>query len=928
MRMGQKKRGGTILMKRRVCILLALTLLLSTFVSVSAADKVFTAKDVTEQIGDVKIENGVVALGGNLKLSAIGFKADLTGVKSIEIKAKEYRDPNGEIFRVKVDDPNSLSIGEIVFGDGSNTASGNISEQNGVHTVYLYTTLLSTGAKWEIETITLKSEAKKLVTPVPDDKIIDNWHDTWAATDSYGRRVADFEETGPVKEGNRKVGMFYWPSLTTGTTGVTPDILRAHPEAYGDFKNPAWKNGGKEIAYWWGEPVYGFYSETDYWVLKKHGTIMANAGVDAIFMDYTNDAGLNIKNYNRILRAFHDLREEGINAPKVSIYGNMAGKTNGTPREVLPAMYYNQVKFGEWDDLIFYWEGDPMYINFPLSEKSKVTEDKDLEKLFTDIDFKLNLRDTGELRGGAGTREHRHVNWLEEYPQHPFGVTDSGRRETISLAVGINQSYVDGSSVVGVFSDPYTKGRAYSEAFGEDYRADNGRTAYFFREQAAHALNVDAEFVFVDGWNEWKTPNYNSYGTHTGTVFVDLFDEENSRDFEPSRSYLKDDYYNLLVDFIRKYKGTRPAPVATAAATIDINGAPSQWDSVGPMFYNDFDNYERDYTGGKDFETGEPVSYKTTVNNSISRAKVARDNDNFYFYVKTVNPIKTGTPGFMNLYINSDRNPATGWEGFDYSVNVAGDKVLAKAVNNSWSWEPVGNINYTVSGDVLQMAIPRSLLGETGTVDFEFKWTDSLVCDGDYLDFYSEGSVAPMGKFNYVYTEVEQTALTQAERDALPDVSILKAGTSKAIIDGGKMPVYEKDTAVAPFEMNGTLYVPLETYEEILDYGFTKVEYSAEDNTVYLGRHDLEPNSTGNVYTITNYEWTYSVVGSLEARNNGTLRTLTNACVTANGLVYVPVSYAADVFGWSVRNVGGGIWTVSRNPASESAVNAVLHHLG
>ena len=38
-----------------------------------------------------------------------------------------------------------------------------------------------------------------------------------------------------------------------------------------------------------------------------------------------------------------------------------------------------------------------------------------------------------------------------------------------------------------------------------------------------------------------------------------------------------------------------------------------------------------------------------------------------------------------------------------------------------------------------------------------------ISCDGDYLDFYSEGSSAPMGKFNYLYTEIQQTALT-AER--------------------------------------------------------------------------------------------------------------------------------------------------------------------
>lgn len=919
-------------MKRNLCILLSLCLVLTgSFVTAFAAgDKVLGVKDIKDTVGDVKIADGYAEIGGNAKLSAIGFEADLTGVKSIELKIKEWKSgSNGEIFRIKVDDPNSDSIGEIVFGTDTTVASGNITAQTGVHKLYFYTTLLSTGRKWEIESVTLKSEAKQLVTPVPDEKITDNWHDTWVATDDYGRRVADYEEVGGVKEGTRKVGMFYWNMRGSGTSGIIPEIIKNNPNAFGNYDDEGWldANGNRPGSYYWGEPVYGFYSGADYWVLKKHAALLANAGVDAIFMDYTNDAYMKVENYNLVLQAFHDAREEGVNAPKVSVYGNMNGANNSASREVLPVLYYNQVKSGEWDDLIFYWEGDPFFINYPVRDSEIESEDKDMQKILERINFRFNLRNPGELRSGSSNPNYQHVNWLEEYPQHPFGIGASGRRETMSLGMAINQSYVEGGSIVGVFSDPYTKGKAYSEAFGEDYSSDNGRKAYFFREQAAHLLDIDPEFVFVDGWNEWQTPCYKSYGKHDGTVFVDLFDEENSRDFEPSRSYMKDDYYNLLVDFVRKYKGVRPAPVASEAVTIDINGAASQWDNVGPMFYNDYDNYTRDYTGGTDFYTGEALHYTTTVNNSISRAKVARDNENFYFYVQTVDDIKKGD-GFMNLYINTDRNIATGWIGYDYSVNVAGDGVIAKASSNAWSWESIGEVSYTVSGNVLQMTIPRSLIGENDVADFEFKWTDSIRCDGDYLDFYSEGSSAPIGKFNYLYTEIEQTALTEEERAALPDVSVLKASGAKAVIDGGKMYVYEKDTSVAPFEMNSTLYVPLETFEEILDHGYSKVEYSAEDNAVYLGRFDLEANSTGNIHTIVNNEWTYSVVGSYEARNNGELCALENTCVAANGIIYVPVTYVQDVFGWYVSSLGDGTYTVSRDPANISAVKAVLHHLG
>jgi hypothetical protein len=37
-------------------------------------------------------------------------------------------------------------------------------------------------------------------------------------------------------------------------------------------------------------------------------------------------------------------------------------------------------------------------------------------------------------------------------------------------------------------------------------------------------------------------------------------------------------------------------------------------------------------------------------------------------------------------------------------------------------------------------------------VDIEFKWSDNMQSEGDIMDFYINGDVAPGGRFNYVYS--------------------------------------------------------------------------------------------------------------------------------------------------------------------------------
>ena len=47
--------------------------------------------------------------------------------------------------------------------------------------------------------------------------------------------------------------------------------------------------------------------------------------------------------------------------------------------------------------------------------------------------------------------------------------------------------------------------------------------------------------------------------------------------------------------------------------------------------------------------------------------------------------------------------------------------------------------------------VPRSLISDK-KLDFEFKCSDNMV-NADAMDFYENGSSAPLGRFNYLFKE-------------------------------------------------------------------------------------------------------------------------------------------------------------------------------
>jgi len=122
-----------------------------------------------------------------------------------------------------------------------------------------------------------------------------------------------------------------------------------------------------------------------------------------------------------------------------------------------------------------------------------------------------------------------------------------------------------------------------------------------------------------------------------------------------------------------------------------------------------------------------------------------------------------------------------GWEEFEYILNRTSPDAEGMVLERStggWNWEVVGHVDYSVQGSVLQVAIPRKLLGfGSGGLEFNFKWCDANLADGDIMTLYTDGDAAPEGRFCFHFTT---SKLYAAEKRRLTAGIII--GVSAAVL--------------------------------------------------------------------------------------------------------------------------------------------------
>lgn len=116
-------------------------------------------------------------------------------------------------------------------------------------------------------------------------------------------------------------------------------------------------------------------------------------------------------------------------------------------------------------------------------------------------------------------------------------------------------------------------------------------------------------------------------------------------------------------------------------------------------------------------------------------------------------------------------------------------------------------------------------------VDLEFKWTDNTLVDGDVLDWYVSGDSAPLGRFNYVYTQKADKALSADDREKMQDILAVKENTSVVYVHGARRVYVDKDPRITAISENGVLYIP----SDILpDYLNCKLDLHAEKKQLVI----------------------------------------------------------------------------------------------
>lgn len=190
-------------------------------------------------------------------------------------------------------------------------------------------------------------------------RVIDVLSDTWVGHDGLGRAIPTYDEVGPPRP-DKFVAAFYFLWLGQHSTDGPYDIakiLAADPNAINETDNPAW--GPLGHFHHWSEPYFGYYLSDDRYVLRKHAHMLADAGVDVIVFDTTNNFTYpNV--YHALLDTFAEARADGNATPQVAFLTPF-----GSPGQVVSDLYSDLYRPGRHEDLWFRWKGKPLILADP-----------------------------------------------------------------------------------------------------------------------------------------------------------------------------------------------------------------------------------------------------------------------------------------------------------------------------------------------------------------------------------------------------------------------------------------------------------------------------------------------------------------------------------------------------------------------------------
>ena len=575
------------------------------------------------------------------------------------------------------------------------------------------------------ETFTVGEKDERQLTPQENAVLC------LSGADALGRT---YTAADGKKNGTRYVGIFYslWlgqhPELTRSINNIQ-ELLDEGEDGIARLND----TGDYGQFYFWGEPLYGYYSMTDEWVVTRHMELLTMAGVDFLTIDVTN-THIYEDAVNVLMSVLLKFQSQGFDVPKVSFYTNT---DSGTTVDKLYAAFYEA--HPEWDCLWFKPNGKPMIVG-TTKDNNNASDMVKYNGNASYIGWKMQeYFDVRESQWPNGDNNDNGMPWMSwEYPQYIHnGMIACPVAQHSHTGIDASLCHPESSraynNVTHTVEDDWTAGRSFQDMWDTVHKNDDKVT-----------------YVLCASFNEWQAQ-------HLGpNKFVDVYNHEYSRDMEMMRGGYGDNYYLQLLENARRYKLTDEKSYAMPTATVKLEKGSEDPAWARAITYADFVG---DALPRRHFDAAGTMLYRDNSNrNDIASVSMIHDNKNLYVRISCAEEItayEENDESWMNLLLSAGGDQS--FEGFDFVVNrrPADGKTSVERSEGGYKWTEVGTADLRVEGKDLFLSIPWSLLGvEPGTA-VGFKVTDHITHPDDIMDYYISGDSAPIGRltFRYGYSE-------------------------------------------------------------------------------------------------------------------------------------------------------------------------------
>ncbi len=619
-----------------------------------------------------------------------------------------------------------------------------------------------------------------------------------SGTDATGRKL---NPTSAPKDG-KYVGLFYF--LWLNSSNYPYDISKLLEE-YGEYdtkNNPLWALAGSaaynaalspmNAFHYFEEPFYGYYTSEDKWVIMRHLELLTYAGIDFLYLDFTNASpnGTNTPNniYTNATYALMDcileMQALGFDVPKIvpvvcNPYTGTGSAGDAARSKVVEWVYHNYYNYenGKYKSCWFTADeqrnpsGKPMLVTYTINRNDF------LNKAAYDAFWFRNVVWPTQVNSGS---------YANGFPWMDYVLPQENYNGFMNVSIAQHlEGHWSSEAFLARSEERYTytyRGRSASGSMRYAYESDDKELANYgnnFAEQWDNAVNAgnktgkdEVWLVTVTGWNEWVAQKFDQGMGHA--TFVDTFDVAFSRDIEMMRDSggYADNYYMQLAENVARFKASASERQSDAAMwkkqTLKYDDL-AAWQNVQAKFV--------DLSGGVKNRNAKSVGgvytyTDTSARNDVEYVKIANDSEYLYVLAKTkqaVTAYEAGDDCWMNLYLSTGAKG--GWENYNFVINrspsgektsierlsVKGGKIYAEPLET--------RADLHTENDMISYRIPLEAIGVTSAYQIGVKVCDNLFANrstkendgvccftfGDPMAFYGGGECAPIGRLNYTY---------------------------------------------------------------------------------------------------------------------------------------------------------------------------------